>query len=169
MAPAPKSWVETGPAPSLSRAPCGRRSKPRLSHTGLLFFILLLAVPLHAKSWRIADYQDTIGINQDGRAVVRERITLVFIGEWHGIHRTIPLEYPGPRGTNYTLFVDVRSITDGSGDGAADLRGRHHCREPADRGRFSRRIRNRHWRTCRLRQAPFPRSCAMPDVRRGQN
>jgi len=115
MAPAPKSWVETGPAPSLSRAPCGRRSKPRLSHTGLLFFILLLAVPLHAKSWRIADYQDTIGINQDGRAVVRERITLVFIGEWHGIHRTIPLEYPGPRGTNYTLFVDVRSITDGSG------------------------------------------------------
>ena len=115
MAPAPKSWVETGPAPSLSRAPCGRRSKPRLSHTGLLFFILLLAVPLHAKSWRIADYQDTIGINQDGRAVVRERITLVFIGEWHGIHRTIPLDYPGPRGTNYRLFVDVRSITDGSG------------------------------------------------------
>ena len=38
-----------------------------------------------------------------------------FTGEWHGIHRFIPIEYPGPRGTNYTLFLDVSSVTDGSG------------------------------------------------------
>ena len=44
-----------------------------------------------------------------------ERITLVFEGEWHGIHRTIPIEYPGPNGTNYELFLEVTSITDGSG------------------------------------------------------
>lgn len=67
------------------------------------------------KSWRIADFQDTIAIEKDGSAIVRERIVLVFVGEWHGIHRTIPIEYPGPDGTNYELFVDVQSVMDGSG------------------------------------------------------
>ena len=67
------------------------------------------------KSWRIADFQDTIAIEKDGSAIVRERIVLVFVGEWRGIHRTIPIEYPGPDGTNYELFVDVQSIMDGSG------------------------------------------------------
>jgi len=47
--------------------------------------------------------------------VVTERITLVFEGEWHGIHRTIPIEYPGPSGTNYELFLNVTSVTDESG------------------------------------------------------
>jgi hypothetical protein len=37
------------------------------------------------------------------------------VGEWHGIHRTIPIEYPGPEGTNYQLFVDVTSVTDENG------------------------------------------------------
>jgi hypothetical protein len=67
------------------------------------------------KSWRIAEFHDNIAVEKDGSAVVRERIVLVFVGEWHGIHRTIPTEYPGPDGTNYELFVDVQSVTDGSG------------------------------------------------------
>ena len=40
----------------------------------------------------------------------------MFEGEWHGIHRTMPIDYPGPNGTNYTLFLDVKSITDGEGN-----------------------------------------------------
>ena len=68
-----------------------------------------------AKSWRIADFQDNITVDKDGSALVRERISLVFVGEWHGIHRTIPIEYPGPDGTNYELFVDVQSVTDAEG------------------------------------------------------
>ncbi|MGP0021403.1 MAG: DUF2207 domain-containing protein [Candidatus Sulfotelmatobacter sp.] len=68
-----------------------------------------------AKSWRVGDFQDTIDVNEDGSAVVTERITLVFEGEWHGIHRTIPIEYPGPNGTNYELFLKVTSVSDGSG------------------------------------------------------
>ena len=44
-----------------------------------------------------------------------ERISLVFVGEWHGIHRTIPIEYPGPNGTNYELFLQIKSVTDGQG------------------------------------------------------
>ena len=68
-----------------------------------------------AKSWRISDFQDNITVEKDGSALLRERIALVFVGEWHGIHRTIPIEYPGPDGTNYELFVKIESVTDGQG------------------------------------------------------
>ena len=68
-----------------------------------------------AKSWRVADFQDNIVIAKDGSAEVTEHITLVFVGEWHGIHRTIPIEYPGPNGTNYELYLDVKSVSDGVG------------------------------------------------------
>lgn len=81
----------------------------------LLALLVCFSTPLFARSWRVADFKDTISITEDGSAVVQERITLSFTGEWHGIHRFIPVEYPGPRGTNYTLFLDVTSVTDGSG------------------------------------------------------
>ena len=77
------------------------------SFYSLICLLLVLAAPLFAQSWRIADFQDTISVSADGSTLVKERISLVFIGQWHGIHRTIPIEYPGPRGTNYTLFLDV--------------------------------------------------------------
>ena len=76
---------------------------------------MTLATPLWAKSWRVADYSDSVNIGIDGSATVRERLTLVFIGEWHGIHRFIPVEYPGPSGTNYTLLIDVVGVTDAAG------------------------------------------------------
>ncbi len=75
--------------------------------------LLLLCTPLFARSWRISDYNDDISVAEDGSAVVHERITLSFEGEWHGIHRFIPVEYPGPGGTNYTLFLSVTGVTDG--------------------------------------------------------
>ena len=81
----------------------------------LLATILALAAPLFAKSWRVSNFQDTITVNSDGSALVNETITLNFVGEWHGIHRTIPIEYPGPNGTNYQLFVTVTSVTDENG------------------------------------------------------
>src|SRR5437588_7248058 len=83
----------------------------------LLIFatVLVFAVPAAAKSWRVSNFQDTITVNTDGSALVNETITLNFVGEWHGIHRTIPVEYPGPDGTNYQLFVNVTSITDENG------------------------------------------------------
>jgi hypothetical protein len=81
----------------------------------LLAGILFCTFPLFARDWRVADFKDTIHVTQDGSTSVHERITLSFIGEWHGIHRTIPVEYPGPSGTNYTLFLDVTGVTDGDG------------------------------------------------------
>jgi len=81
----------------------------------LLACFFVLTAPLLAESWRISNFEDTISVSADGSTVVKERINLVFVGTWHGIHRTIPIEYPGPRGTNYTLFMDVTSVTDGAG------------------------------------------------------
>jgi hypothetical protein len=77
--------------------------------------VCVLAGVASAKSWRIADFQADITVDRDGSALVTERISLVFVGEWHGIYRKIPIEYPGPGGSNYELFLDVRSVTDGSG------------------------------------------------------
>jgi hypothetical protein len=64
----------------------------------------------------VADFKDTIAISADGTALVDEKISIVFAGSWHGIHRTIPVEYPGPDGTNYTLFLNIISVTDENGN-----------------------------------------------------
>ena len=40
--------------------------------------------------------------------LVTEDITAAFTGEYHWISRSIPIEYPGPSGTNYTLFLEDR-------------------------------------------------------------
>lgn len=123
---ASKCRAETGLAPSVrcgeprrfggQECPphTGRRGKPRLYR--VLVCVLLLSAVAAARSWRVADFQDTISIGGDGSALVSERITLVFVGEWHGIHRFIPIDYPGPRGANYTLFFDLKSITDSTGN-----------------------------------------------------
>jgi len=80
-----------------------------------LVICCIFVVPAQAKSWRVSDFQDRITVAGDGSAEVTERITLVFEGDWHGIHRTIPIEYPGPDGTNYELFLKVTSVSDGAG------------------------------------------------------
>jgi uncharacterized membrane protein len=87
---------------------------------GCALFLLVLAVavslPSEAqRSWRISDFQSNVAVMQDGTMMVTEHISLVFIGEWHGIHRTLPIEYPGPHDTNYTLFLKIRSVTDEDG------------------------------------------------------
>ena len=81
----------------------------------LLAIFLFFTLPAFARSWYISDFSDNILIQSDGSALIRERITLVFEGEWHGIHRTIPVDYPGPGGTTYRLFFKVQSVTDGAG------------------------------------------------------
>ncbi|MFY9559012.1 MAG: DUF2207 domain-containing protein [Terriglobales bacterium] len=82
----------------------------------LLLGILPGMAAAQVRNWRIADFKDTISVSGDGSALVSEKITLVFVGQWHGIHRTLPIEYPGPHGTNYTLFLDVKSVTDETGN-----------------------------------------------------
>jgi len=94
--------------------PHQRRLQLRL--TCALAFLLFLPATSFAKSWQISDFHDSMTVTHDGSLAVSERITLQFEGEWHGIHRTIPVEYPGPHGTNYTLFLKVTSVTDENGN-----------------------------------------------------
>ena len=89
------------------------RSRLRLYRA--LFIVIFFVSPLLGRSWRVADFNDTISIHEDGSAAVHERITLAFAGSWNGIHRFIPVEYPGARGTNYTLFLNVTGVSDGNG------------------------------------------------------
>jgi hypothetical protein len=95
--------------------PFKRRFHARLV-SALVFFVLTIPAPVFARSWRISDFHDTMTVTHDGSLVVSERITLQFEGEFHGIFRDIPIEYPGPHGTNFTLFLKVTSVTDEAGN-----------------------------------------------------
>jgi hypothetical protein len=109
------SLVETLLATSCRQRRCWRQRRSKLRLYELVVCILFLVSPLFAKSWRVSDFQDNIIVSEDGSAVVTERITLVFVGQSHGIYRTIPIEYPGPSGTNYELFVEVTNVTEVGG------------------------------------------------------
>src|SRR6185312_16203807 len=80
-----------------------------------LAIVLLAAIPAHARSYHISRFNSTIHVHEDGSADIAEQITFVFRGQFQGIYRDIPVEYPGPRGTNYSLFVSLDKITDDSG------------------------------------------------------
>jgi len=77
--------------------------------------LLLWAAPAFGNSWQVTDFHDDITVGGDGSTLVRERIAVSFVGAWHGIHRVIPVSYPGPRGTNYDLILKVESVTDENG------------------------------------------------------
>ncbi|HKM83099.1 MAG TPA: DUF2207 domain-containing protein [Candidatus Acidoferrum sp.] len=84
-----------------------------------LFLLLFSPVYLLAqgKQLRIQKFDSEISVTPDAKVDVTENITLQFKGgPWHGVYRTIPVEYVGPSGLNYSLFLDVRSVTDGNGN-----------------------------------------------------
>jgi len=98
-------------------APCtGRRLGVSTALPLLLcLFCLSLIAPASARDWHIERFDTQMSVAQDGVATVTERLDMVFEGEFHGIYRDIPIEYPGPHGSNYTLFLRVTGVTDGSG------------------------------------------------------
>jgi uncharacterized membrane protein YgcG len=83
----------------------------------LIFCLAVLsAVPLCAKQQRLTQFVSQINVLPDASINVQENITSQFIGVgWHGIYREIPLEYSGPGGLNYSLFVNVTRVEE---DGA---------------------------------------------------
>lgn len=69
-----------------------------------------------AKELRIENFDAHIAVGSDGTIHVTETIQAHFIGaNWHGLYRSIPVEYVTPQGMNYTLFLDVKRVTDGHG------------------------------------------------------
>jgi uncharacterized membrane protein len=63
----------------------------------------------------IQEFDAVIDVHQDGTVVVEETIVPKFTGSWNGIFRTIPVQYRTPQGLNYTLRLDVESVTDDEG------------------------------------------------------
>jgi uncharacterized membrane protein len=85
-----------------------------------IFFVGLLAccaaaIPAEARQLRIKHFDARIEVHANGTIDVTETIEVQFTGLWHGIYRTIPVQYSDPAGFNYTLFLDPLSITDDSG------------------------------------------------------
>jgi uncharacterized membrane protein len=80
-----------------------------------LVLILLLAAAAPAAAQRtlvIERFDARIDVGRDGTIVVDEIIVPRFTGSWNGIFRTIPVQYRTPQGLNYTLRLDIESITD---------------------------------------------------------
>ena len=82
----------------------------------VVLLALLCSLPAWARSYHISKFNSNIHVAEDGSARIEEQITFVFSGEYHGIYRDIPVDYPGPSGSNYTLFIKLGPITDESGD-----------------------------------------------------
>src|SRR5215470_9083869 len=83
----------------------------------LLLFSISTAFPLVTKQLRIEKFDAEIVVSPNGSIDVTENIQAHFIGSpWHGLYRTIPVEYVTPQGLNYSLFLDVKSVTDGAGN-----------------------------------------------------
>lgn len=95
----------------------------RIARTSLvcgLYAVLLLqwAVPAAAteRTLEIRDMHASIVVARSGNVIITERFTVSFIGEWNGLYRVIPVEYNTRHGMNYTLRLDVVSVTDGDGN-----------------------------------------------------
>lgn len=81
----------------------------------ILAALLLSALPAAARDYRISRFDDRITVLDNGAMIVDEEIRFVFEGSFQGVHRRIPIEYPGPNFSNYTLFVKVLSVTNENG------------------------------------------------------
>lgn len=83
----------------------------------ILFAAVFLFAPfLSARELRIEKFDEQVTVLPSGTVDVTENITFRFIGHWNGVYREIPVEYNTPQGMNYSLFLNVKSVTDSSGD-----------------------------------------------------
>jgi len=78
----------------------------------LLVIALAVAAPASARQLKIEKFSAEIFVQPDSTLDVTETIDVNFIGVWHGLYRTIPVEYVTPQGFNYSLFVKFRGATD---------------------------------------------------------
>jgi uncharacterized membrane protein len=82
---------------------------------GLSLFLLVAATVRADRTLVIERLDAVIDVAPDGSIAVEETIEPRFTGSWNGIFRTIPVQYRTPQGLNYTLRLDVESITDAEG------------------------------------------------------
>jgi uncharacterized membrane protein len=89
----------------------------RFLRRAILLVLLLSALSTTAAARRLSiqRFSSEVYVEQDSSLDVTETIEANFIGAWHGMYRTIPVEYVTPQGFNYSLLVKLDSATDGSG------------------------------------------------------
>ena len=97
----------------------------RLRHNRVRFLFVIVLVTalvlppakaLITRELRIEKFDAEVIVSPNGSVDVTENIQVHFIGgPWHGFYREIPIEYVTPQGLNYTLFLDVKRISDGNG------------------------------------------------------
>ncbi|HWF12119.1 MAG TPA: DUF2207 domain-containing protein [Candidatus Acidoferrales bacterium] len=85
------------------------------SVAAILLLALLFAATASAREIKIEKFSAEIFVQQDSTLDVTETIEANFIGAWHGLYRTIPVEYVTPQGFNYSLFVKLEGATDAAG------------------------------------------------------
>jgi uncharacterized membrane protein len=90
-------------------------AKCQLRIVALAILCLAFVLPAAARDWRISRFDTSITVSPDGTASISEHLNIVFVGSFQGIYRDIPIEYPGPHGSNYRLFLTVTSVTDAYG------------------------------------------------------
>jgi len=93
--------------------------RKRFQRSAVLAVLALLAIafaaPVSARQLKIEKFSAEIFIQPDTSLDVNESIDVNFIGAWHGLYRTIPVEYVTPQGFNYSLFVKLVGVTDAAG------------------------------------------------------
>jgi len=81
-----------------------------------LFVLASAASPsASARQLKIEKFSAEIFVQADSTLDVTETIEANFIGAWHGLYRTIPVEYVTPQGFNYSLLVNLAGVTDAAG------------------------------------------------------
>jgi uncharacterized membrane protein len=77
--------------------------------------LFLAALTTQARDLTIQRFDETVTVNPNGTIEVTEIIEARFAGFWHGIYRTIPVEYDTPQHLNYSLLLEPLSVTDDDG------------------------------------------------------
>lgn len=81
----------------------------------LAAFLLAFCASASAGTVRIRDFHVELDVLPDSSLDVTETVQVDFTGARNGIYRTIPVEYAGPGGFNYSLFVTDIGATDSDG------------------------------------------------------
>jgi uncharacterized membrane protein len=95
------------------KAPVPRYHASRLGL--VLLLLVLVACPAWGRTYKVSNFESTVHVDEQGAVLVSEKITFVFNGLFQGVYRIIPIDYPGPQGSNYSLFLKINSITDENG------------------------------------------------------
>lgn len=91
---------------------------PRLFGLLQAAFAALLLSPSVAQAQRsieIPRFHSRIVVEENGDIDVTETFTARFTGSWNGIYRTVPVKYRTPQGLNWSIRLDLISVTDDQG------------------------------------------------------